>query len=107
MSRGVAVRYEQRDRRIREVGLLEGQKIFVLGVVQDGDFKRGFLEGGDAQFPPLRLSCGDVGLARFQREGNVLDVRDLNRPLSPGYTAEQFCIKTELNGHRNIPFIVF
>ena len=95
MCRGIAVRHEQRDRRVREIRLLERDKVFVLGIIENGDFERGFFEGGNAQLPALCLSRGDVGFAGFKGERNVLDVRDLNRPLGSGSAAEKLCIKTK------------
>ena len=63
MRGGVAVRHEQRERRVREVSLLERKKILVFGVVQDSDFERGFLEGGNAQFPAPCFAGRDIRFA--------------------------------------------
>jgi hypothetical protein len=92
--------YEQRHRRVGEVGRFEGEEVLILRVVQNVDFERGFLERSRAQLPSLCSTGGNVGLAGFERERNVFDVRHFNCRLRSSFSAEQFGVKTKYNCHK-------
>ncbi|MPM69118.1 hypothetical protein SDC9_116062 [bioreactor metagenome] len=96
----VAIRYKQRQRSVGEIRRLKRGKVRILRVVNHAKLQTCFFQRCHGRFPSLRRTGGDIGVAGFEVERQILDVGNLSRAGRSGGSPKQFCIEAKYNCHK-------
>ena len=74
-------------------------KVRVLGIVEDAEFQRRFLQRCGRSTPAARGAGGDIRLAGLKIQCEVFHVFDLGRTSCTGRSAKQFRVEPQNNSH--------